>query len=147
MARIKVSLFFHTENEEEKRAYEYLCSLGRKKSTTLTKLINSYIAGYTERQSETKEDKRALLKGQKMQETEQPKRKDETYHAEYEPIHVKKEEPHAKSESPDKLDEVIPASEAVRARENRTTSEEIPVPKKESLDNNLILKGLQAFRL
>lgn len=43
MPKMKVSLFFHTENEEEKKAYELLVSLGRRKSVTIAELLNAHM--------------------------------------------------------------------------------------------------------
>ena len=48
MSRIKVALFFHTENEDEKKAYELLCSLGRRKSSVITALLNQNESGLAE---------------------------------------------------------------------------------------------------
>lgn len=42
MKKIKVSVFFTMENEEERSAYEIFMSLGRKKSAIVTFLLNRY---------------------------------------------------------------------------------------------------------
>lgn len=42
MPKKKVSLFFDTEKEEENRAYEILCSFGKKKSVNITRILNKY---------------------------------------------------------------------------------------------------------
>lgn len=122
MSRIKVALFFHTENEDEKKAYELLCSLGRRKSSVITALLNQNESGLAE------------LGAKERKHAGRQKKKQDPVPEQIEDIPVIQEPEEEKAETENRNEHRKEMNENTgNAEGNR------------GIDKSLVLKGLSAF--
>lgn len=150
MPKLKISLFFHTENEDEKRAYEILSPLRRKKTSIVTNLILAHegeIAEYLK-----KERNHAVSKNQnenKIPENNVGKLSDEIR-----PENAVGTNPPVKSNKPQFFTETADTDNAEKvntADAANTTNSEDTVDATDGeistgINKSLVLKGLSAFQ-
>ncbi|MGN0414448.1 MAG: hypothetical protein ACI4FX_03025 [Agathobacter sp.] len=153
MPKLKISLFFHTENENEKRAYEILSPLRRKKTSVITNLILTHegeIAEYLK-----KERNYATSKNQnenKIPENNVGKLSDEIKpdNAVGTDPPVKSNKPQFFTETPDTdITEKVNTADAantVNTTNNEETVDTADSKNSTGINKSLVLKGLSAFQ-